>query len=79
MDIKVFGPGCPKCKAMEKNARQAIEELGVEAEVTKIEDLNMMADHGVMITPALTIDDEMVVSGRVASPNQISKWIQERI
>ncbi len=79
MDIKIFGPGCPKCKAMEKHAREAVGQVGADAEVTKIEDLNEMADHGVMITPALSIDGDILVSGRVASPDEIAGWIQERV
>ncbi len=78
MEITIFGPGCPKCKTMEKNAQQAVEELGLDATVTKVEDLDVMAEHGVMITPALAIDGDLVISGRVASPNQITKMIEDR-
>ncbi len=79
MEIMIFGPGCPKCEAMERNAKEALDSLDVEGTITKITDLNEMAQYGVMLTPALAIDGEVVVSGRVAGANQIGKWIQDRL
>ncbi len=79
MEIKVFGPGCPKCEAMERNAQEAVDNLDAEATITKITDLNEMAEYGVMLTPALAIDGEVLVSGRVAGANQIGKWIRDRL
>ncbi|UCF02764.1 MAG: TM0996/MTH895 family glutaredoxin-like protein [Deltaproteobacteria bacterium] len=53
MDIKVLGPGCPKCHTLEKNTREAVKELGLEAEVSKVTDVNEIAGYGVFITPGL--------------------------
>ena len=53
MDIKVLGPGCPKCHTLEKNTKEAVRELGLEAEVSKVTDVNEIADYGVFITPGL--------------------------
>ena len=63
MIVKVLGTGCPKCKKLEENARIAISETGLEATVEKVTDLNRIMDYGVMITPALVIDDKVVANG----------------
>jgi len=69
--IEVLGMGCPKCQATLKNVEEAIETLGMDAEVIKIEDLAEIATRGVMVTPALVIDGEIKVSGRVPSVTEI--------
>jgi small redox-active disulfide protein 2 len=66
MDIKVLGPGCPKCHTFEKNTREAVKELGLGAEVSKITDVNEIASYGVFITPGLVVNGEVKVSGKVA-------------
>lgn len=63
MIVKVLGTGCPKCKKLEDNARIAISETGLEATVEKVTDLNRIMDYGVMITPALVIDEKVVANG----------------
>lgn len=63
MIVKVLGTGCPKCKKLEENARIAISETGLEATVEKVTDLNLIMDYGVMITPALVIDERVVANG----------------
>jgi small redox-active disulfide protein 2 len=67
MEIKVLGPGCPKCKTLEKATRQAVEELGVPANVQKEEDIVKIMNYGVMRTPALIINDKLIFSGKVPS------------
>ena len=64
MDIKVLGPGCPKCHTLEKNTREAVKELGLEAEVSKVTDVNEIAGYGVFITPGLVVDGEVKLRGR---------------
>ncbi|MEW6216890.1 MAG: thioredoxin family protein [Candidatus Bipolaricaulota bacterium] len=76
--IEVFGIGCPKCKATLRNAEQAVAELGVEAEVVKVDDLGQMAVRGVMMTPALAIDGQIVVSGHVAPVAEIKKHLEAK-
>ena len=71
MNIKILGTGCPKCKKLEENTRIAIKELGSDALVEKVTDLEQIMDYGVMITPALVIDDKVVSSGKLLSTADI--------
>ena len=73
MDIKVLGPGCPKCHTLEKNALEAVEELGLDAKVSKITDINEIAGYGVFITPGLVVDGEVKLAGKVVSKSEIKK------
>jgi small redox-active disulfide protein 2 len=73
MDIKVLGPGCTKCHTLEKNTREAVEELGLEAEVDKVTDLNVIAGYGVFITPGLVVDGEVRLAGKVATKKEIKR------
>ena len=61
MKIEILGTGCPKCKKLNQLAEEAINELGVSAEIIKVTDINKMIDYGVMVTPALVIDGEVKV------------------
>jgi small redox-active disulfide protein 2 len=78
VEIKVLGTGCPKCRKLEENAREAAGELGLEVEVTKVTDVNRFLDYNVMMTPALVIDDQLKASGRVATKDEIKKWLTEK-
>ncbi|MEA1871582.1 MAG: thioredoxin family protein [Candidatus Bipolaricaulota bacterium] len=69
--VEVLGMGCPKCQATLKNVEEALQRLGIEAEVSKVEDLTEIVFRGVMVTPALVIDGEIKVSGRVPSVPEI--------
>lgn len=73
--IQVLGPGCAKCEALKKNAEQAAKDAGVEATVEKISDINVITGFGVMMTPALVIDGEVKLVGKVASPADIQKLL----
>jgi small redox-active disulfide protein 2 len=75
MDIKVLGPGCPKCKALEKATKEAIAESGIDATVTKIDDIVEIMNYGVMSTPALVIDGKVVVKGKVPTVAEIKSLI----
>ncbi len=75
MDIKVLGPGSPKCKALEKSTKEAIAEAGIEATVTKVEDIVEIMNYGVMSTPALVIDGKVVVKGKVPTVTEIKSLI----
>jgi|AntAceMinimDraft_8_1070364.scaffolds.fasta_scaffold00182_22 small redox-active disulfide protein 2 len=75
MEIKVLGTGCAKCKALEKATKEAIEKTGVNATVTKVEDIVEIMQFGVMTTPALVIDGEIVVKGKVPSVDELSKLL----
>ena len=77
MKVQILGMGCPKCRKLEANARKAIEELGVDAEIEKVQDINQISRFGVMMTPALAIDGNIKCSGEIAPPEKIKKWLQE--
>lgn len=76
MIIQILGTGCPKCKALEANAKIAIDKLGVEASVEKITDIDKMMEMGVMMTPAFAIDGDVKTVGKVLTPDQISDYIK---
>jgi small redox-active disulfide protein 2 len=73
MEIKILGPGCPKCKILEKITREVVEQNGIDATVTKVEDIVAIMNYGVMTTPALVIDEKVILKGRVPSPDELKK------
>jgi small redox-active disulfide protein 2 len=75
MEIKILGPGCPKCKALEKLTREVVDQSGIEATVTKVDDIVVIMNYGIMTTPALVIDEKVVVKGRVPSAEEIKRLI----
>ena len=75
MVIKILGTGCPKCKKLEANAREALKQAHVSAEVEKVTDLNDIMQYGVMMTPGLVIDDLVKASGKILSVDQIKRLI----
>ncbi|MDA3891802.1 MAG: thioredoxin family protein [Salinivirgaceae bacterium] len=75
MEIKVLGTGCAKCKALEKATKEAIEKTGINATLTKVEDIVEIMQFGVMTTPALVIDGEIVIKGKVPTVDEISKLL----
>jgi small redox-active disulfide protein 2 len=77
MEIKVLGPGCMKCKNMEKVVRETVEKSGVNASITKVEDIMEIMNYGVMTTPALVVDGKVVIKGRVPSSDEVLKVITQ--
>jgi small redox-active disulfide protein 2 len=77
MEIKVLGPGCPKCQALEKNVRETIKELGLDAAIGHVTDVNEIVGYGVLITPGLVVDGEVKLVGKVASKAEIKKAIDK--
>ena len=75
MEIKVLGPGCPKCEQTEKVVKEAIKESGVNASVEKIKDIMEIAKQGVFMTPAVVVDGEVKSVGKVPSKEDIKRWI----
>jgi small redox-active disulfide protein 2 len=73
--VKVLGPGCAKCKTTYNNVLEAVKQLGIEADVTKIEDIEEMMKYNVLTTPVLMIDDVIKVKGRVADINEIKQLL----
>jgi small redox-active disulfide protein 2 len=74
-NIKVLGTGCPKCKKMAECAEEAARELGIEFELEKITDIAEITRHGVMMTPALVVDGQVKIVGKVPSINELKKLI----
>lgn len=77
MEIKVLGTGCTKCKSLEKATIQAVNELGLQATVTKEEDIMNIMAYGVMRTPGLVIDEKVVLSGRIPSPKELKDLLTQ--
>ena len=77
MEIKVLGAGCAKCKSLEKATIQAVEDSGIKATVTKVEDFIEIMKLGVMTTPALVVDGKILVKGRVPSIAEISQILKD--
>jgi small redox-active disulfide protein 2 len=71
MEIKILGTGCPNCKRLEKLARQAVAELGIEAQVTKVQDLTAIMAYDIVSTPGLVVDEQVVASGRVPPKDEV--------
>ena len=75
MKIEVLGTGCMKCKRQLKNVEKAVAESGVDAEIVKVEDIDTIVEMGVMLTPAVAVDGEIKVSGRVADVAELKEII----
>ena len=79
MEIKVLGTGCTKCKSLEKLTREAVAETGVEADIQKVEDIYKIMQFGVMSTPALVINQKVVLSGRLPSNTELKEIITKNL
>ena len=75
--IEIIGTGCAKCKRLYANAEQAVKDLKITAEVIKVEDLDEIVNRGVMLTPALFINGEVVAEGRVPCVDEIKAMLTE--
>lgn len=73
--IEVLGTGCAKCKRLEKNVREAVKELGADVEIVKIDDFDEIVKRGIMMTPGLVLDGEIVAAGRVPGVEEIKGMI----
>lgn len=76
MKIEVLGTGCMKCKRLFKNVEIAVKELGITAEIVKVDDISEIINRGVMLTPAFAVDGEMKVSGRVADVKELKEILK---
>jgi len=78
MKIKILGTGCPKCKKLHELSEETVkEELGVSAEIIKVTDINKIIDYGVMVTPALVIDGDVMAAGKIPEKEEMKRWIGE--
>lgn len=76
MEVKILGTGCAKCKKLEELVREVASELGVEAKISKVTDLNEIMDYDVMMTPGLVVNEEVKCFGRIPSKEEVKKWLQ---
>lgn len=77
MEIKILGPGCANCKHLYKITSEAVTQLNIEATVTKVEDITEIMKYGIVKTPAIVIDGEVVVKGRVPTEKEIKALINK--
>jgi len=75
MKIEILGTGCPKCHKLEANTKEALSGMGVDAQVEKVTDLEAIMSFGVMMTPALAIDGEVMITGKVPGAAEITSMI----
>lgn len=79
MTVKILGPGCSKCRKLEKKVRELVNKHQINAEVIKIEDLNEMLNLGIMMTPALVINEKLLCCGNIPKEEQILKWLNDEL
>ncbi len=77
LSVKILGPGCSKCRTLERKVRELIEKNNIHAEVLKIEEIAEMMNYGIMMTPALVVNEKVKSFGIVPKDDQILKWIKE--
>jgi len=75
MEIKVLGVGCPRCQALEKTVINSLAELDIAADISKVTDINDIMSYGILHTPALVINNKVVLSGRVPSSKEVKELI----
>ena len=79
MQIKVLGPGCVKCRGLDLRIRKAIAELGLDASVSKVENLTEIMQYGIMRTPALVIDEKVIFSGKLPTYSELKEILKNKI
>jgi small redox-active disulfide protein 2 len=77
MKIKILGTGCPKCKKLTENTEAAARDLDIEYEIEKVTDINEIMKFGVMVTPALAVDGQVKVAGKVLSVEEAKNLLTE--
>jgi len=75
ISIKVLGSGCPNCKKVESIARQAVEMMGLDAEIVKVTDINKIMEYNIISTPGLVINEKLVCAGRIPSEAEVTTWM----
>jgi small redox-active disulfide protein 2 len=78
MEIKVLGPGCPKCQQVEKIVKETVAETGVDAKIEKVSDAMEIAGYGVFGTPAVVVDGEVKSVGKIPTKDQIKEWVTKK-
>lgn len=78
MKIEILGMGCPKCKQLFENVENAVSDLGIDAELVKVEDMDKITDYAVMVTPALVVDGVVKSAGKVSTVDEIKGLLQQK-
>ncbi len=78
MEIKILGTGCPKCKTLEKATREVVEKAGIQATITKVEDIMKIMEYGILHTPGLVVDGKVIFSGRVPSNKELTDLLSTK-
>jgi len=79
MKIQIYGTGCTNCRRLEANAREAVSELGLSADIEKVDDINAMIQAGILRTPGFAIDGELISQGRLWRVEEIKKILSEKV
>jgi len=77
MEIKILGTGCPKCKTLEKLTREVVTKNGIDATVTKVEDITEIMKYHIMATPALVVNEKVEIKGRIPSADEIKQVLSK--
>jgi small redox-active disulfide protein 2 len=77
MEIKILGPGCPKCAQTAKIVMDTLAETGVPADVEKVTDVMRIAGYGVLMTPAVVVDGDVKTAGRIPSKEEVQSWLTD--
>ena len=75
MKIKILGTGCAKCNQLEKETREAVKELGIDADIEEVKDIKKILEYPILTTPGLVINEELVCSGRVPNKSEMTQLI----
>ncbi len=75
MEIKILGTGCAKCKTLEEITRKVVKDNGIDATITKVEDIVEIMKFNIMVTPALVVNDKVVAKGRIPSVDELKKFL----
>ena len=78
MEIKILGTGCAKCKKLTANAEKAVKNLGMDITITKVEELDKIIAYGIMVTPGLVINEEVISAGKLLTVNEIENILKEQ-
>ncbi len=78
MKVQIYGTGCARCALLENVAKQAIKDMGINAEVVKVNDFNQIIEAGILAMPGFAVEGEVKSMGKVSSPNEIKKWINAK-
>lgn len=77
MRIKILGPGCAKCHRLEQLTREVATELGLDANFEQVTQIEQIMAYPILTTPALVVDEEVKVSGRIPSKDEIQGWLKQ--